>query len=593
MALHPLRALALTLLLGALSAGAQFSIVPFSTFGTGGWLAPNGYNGSTYTYLTIGDTERGLACGNTHLYLVSRNGGDFIRLLDPRTGADVGALNLGTGIVGGGTFDVNMVAVGGEGAIYVGNLAIGPAPFTVYRWADDLPATTPSVVYSGVPLSGARLGDSLAAIGSGSGSRLVAGFNSNPSVAGNNGYAVIDPTAGTATAVGFASTPPTAGDFRLGITFADPTHVLGTQGGSGSAPRYSSFAGSTGTLLASPALASTDERAMSCAVVAGLPVLAALSTVDSHVSIYAVTDPTQPVLLGQANATSGALPTNTRNTGSVAWGRITGNTAVLYALATDQGIQAFVVTVPSPAAPTITLQPQSQTVAEQFPVTFNVVATGNPAPSYQWYAGGSAIPGAVTAAYTIPAAPYSDNGVQFRVVVRNIVGGVPCAVTSSVATLTVIPDTNAPVVAQVIPSPGTTVPSLGEIEVHFSEGVTGVAAEDLLLDGVPATNLTVYASDVYVFDFAPAGNGTALVAWGAAQSITDLSANSNRFAGGSCTYTVDPSAIGRLVYLNEFMAGNKHGIIDDTGQHFGLARALQRRPATGQLGRLVSDGQPG
>ena len=61
------------------------------------------YNGSTYTYLTTADTERGLACSSNHLYLVSRNGGDFIRILEAQTGADLGALNLGSGVVSGGT----------------------------------------------------------------------------------------------------------------------------------------------------------------------------------------------------------------------------------------------------------------------------------------------------------------------------------------------------------------------------------------------------------------------------------------------------------------------------------------------------------
>jgi hypothetical protein len=107
---------------------------------------------------------------------VSRQGGDFIRILDAQTGQDLGALNLGTGIVSGGTFDINMVAVGGDGAIYVSNLAIGPATLRVYRWADDLATTTPTVAYSGVPLAGARVGDTLAAIGIGSSTRLVAGF---------------------------------------------------------------------------------------------------------------------------------------------------------------------------------------------------------------------------------------------------------------------------------------------------------------------------------------------------------------------------------------------------------------------------------
>ena len=567
MRVYVVRALALCLGLSALPACAQFSIAPLSTFGSGGWLAPNGYNGSTYTYLTTGDTERGLACGNNHLYLVSRNGGDFVRVLDAQTGAELGTLNLGSGIVSGGIFDVNMVAVGADGAIYVGNLATGPAPFTIYRWANDLSTTTPVVVYNNVPLAGARVGDSLAAIGSGSATRLVAGFNSIPSVAGNSGYAIIDPTAGTATAVAFAGTPPAAGDFRLGIGFADFGHVVGTQGGAGSALRYSTFSGGTGTLLASPALASTDERALGFAVVEGIPLMAALSTRDNHVSIYDLTDPTQPVLLGQANATSGTLPADTHNTGAVAWGNITGNTAALYAMATDDGIQAFVVTLPVPTPPTITLQPQSQAVLELSPVTFSVAAGGTPAPAYQWYEDASAIPGATNAAFTIPAAPYSDNGAQFKVVVQNVVSNVAYAVTSSVATLTVTPDTNAPTLLGMIPTPGTTVPSLGEIEVHFSKSVQGVAAEDLLIDGLPATNLTAYAPDVYVFDFPQPPPGTVQVAWSPAQAITDLCALANRFAGGSCTYTLDPSAITRSVWLNEFMAANNHSIVDDTGQH--------------------------
>jgi hypothetical protein len=435
------RTVTLWFLLGALPARAQFGIAPLSTFVKSGWLAPNGYNGSTYAYATTNDTERGLAYGNNHLYLVSRNGGDFIRVLDAQTGADLGALNLGSGVVTGGTFDVNMVAVGGDGAIYVGNLATGPTPFKVYRWANDSAATTPTLVVSAVPLAGARVGDTIAAIGSGGSTLLVAGFNNTPGVTGDNGYAIIDPTAGTATAVGFSGTPPMAGDFRLGISFTDSGHVVGLQGGTGSNLRYTSFSGSTGTLLASPALTSTDERAVSFAQVAGIPLLATLSTADNHVSIYNMADPTQPVLVGQANATSGTLAADAHNTGAVTWGNPSGNSATLYAMATDDGIQAFVVKVPAPTAPQISSQPQNQSVPELSPATFQVVANGIPAPSYQWYRGDTAIVGETNASYAIPAARVGDNGAQFHVVVQNTVSNI----TSSVATLTVIADTNAPV----------------------------------------------------------------------------------------------------------------------------------------------------
>src|SRR5438552_7084443 len=90
-------------------------ITALSSFGGGdGWLAP-GKGG--YTFLGTGSLERGLAFGNGHLYLVSRNGENNIRILNSTTGADLGALNNAG--ISGGTFPVNMVGVGGDGVVYV------------------------------------------------------------------------------------------------------------------------------------------------------------------------------------------------------------------------------------------------------------------------------------------------------------------------------------------------------------------------------------------------------------------------------------------------------------------------------------------
>ena len=129
-----------------------------------------------------------------------------------------------------------------------------------------------------------------------------------------------------------------------------------------------------------------------------------------------------------------------------------------------------------------------------------------------------------------------------------------------------VPDTVPPTVLQMLPPPGTTVPSLGQIEVHFSEGVKGLQAGDLLINGTPSTNVAAYAPDVYVYAFAQPATGTVQVAWSPSQRITDVSANSNRFAGGTYTYTLDPTVIARSVRINEFMASNKHTLLDDTGQ---------------------------
>ena len=346
--------LGLAMAVGTLSASAQVTMTALSSFGGGdGWLAP-GEGG--YTFLGTANNERGLAFGNGDLYLVSRNGGNFIRILDPLTGADIGSLNT-TG-VSGGTFAVNTIGVGTDGAVYVANLTTQSttSPYRVYSWANN--GAPPTVAYSGNGgLAGARLGDSLAVIGSGASTLLAAGYNSSPVVTGNNGYAIISPTAGTATAIGFTGTPPNAGDFRLGLTFTDSSHVLGTAGSS--LYRDTSFSGSSGTLIGSPGIpdpaGATADRLLSYTLLDGVALLAVQSIGDSHVSLYNATDPNAPVYIGALNNTSGSLTANGNGTGELAWGAVTANgdgsfSETLYAMSTNQGIQAFVVTVvPEPA----------------------------------------------------------------------------------------------------------------------------------------------------------------------------------------------------------------------------------------------------
>jgi hypothetical protein len=339
-----------------LASAAAITVNPLSTFGSNGWIAPGG----AYPYLGTANNERGIAYNptNNHLYLVSRTGGTFVRILDGTTGTDLGALNVGG--VSGGTFAVDMVGVGGDGAVYVGNLttASNTTAFTVYKWANE--AAAPTTAYSGnAGLSGARIGDSLAVTGSGSSTRIVSGYGSSPSVAGNNGYAIIDPTAGTATAVGFPATPPNAGDFRLAVTFADGSHVLGTQ--TGGSYRSTSFTGTSGTLLGTatltgPSGGTTAERLLAYQVVGGVPLLAVQSTGDAHVSIYDVTDPNNPQYLGGGlNIPGGATASNGNGTGELAWSPDVGGTATLYAMSTNAGIQAFTVSVAVPEPATVVL----------------------------------------------------------------------------------------------------------------------------------------------------------------------------------------------------------------------------------------------
>jgi len=127
-------------------------------------------------------------------------------------------------------------------------------------------------------------------------------------------------------------------------------------------------------------------------------------------------------------------------------------------------------------------------------------------------------------------------------------------------------DTVGPTLATLLPLAGAIVPTFTSLEVHFSEGVKGVEAGDLRINGTPATNVVAYSPDVYVFQFPQPATGSVQVAWSPAHAIIDRSANSNSFGGGSYAYTLDPAAIASSVHLTEFMAGNNKTIRDNDGE---------------------------
>ncbi|MBI2838251.1 MAG: metallophosphoesterase [Acidobacteria bacterium] len=84
-------------------------------------------------------------------------------------------------------------------------------------------------------------------------------------------------------------------------------------------------------------------------------------------------------------------------------------------------------------SPSITTQPSNQTVTPGAAATFNVVASGTPPLSYQWYRGGASISGANAATYTIAATTTADNGANFTATISNTTG----TATSNAAVLTV------------------------------------------------------------------------------------------------------------------------------------------------------------
>jgi hypothetical protein len=118
--------------------------------------------------------------------------------------------------------------------------------------------------------------------------------------------------------------------------------------------------------------------------------------------------------------------------------------------------------------PTITTPPRDQAVTEGEPARFSVAAEGNPVLHYQWQKGTSPpvrISSATNASYTITRARLNDAGL-YSVVVSNYFG----SVTSTVANLTVLPDTTPP---RLLRASGFG----NAVSVSFSEPVDPTTAE--------------------------------------------------------------------------------------------------------------------
>ena len=126
--------------------------------------------------------------------------------------------------------------------------------------------------------------------------------------------------------------------------------------------------------------------------------------------------------------------------------------ALYYLNRTDQVTGGNIGRVSSAQAggPSITQQPQSQSVAPGSSVTFSVQASGEGTLSYQWQKDGQNIDGANGSSFTIDNAQNANEG-GYRVVVSNDVA----SVTSNTATLTVVSG-SGPTGTILTPAPDTT-----------------------------------------------------------------------------------------------------------------------------------------
>ena len=104
-------------------------------------------------------------------------------------------------------------------------------------------------------------------------------------------------------------------------------------------------------------------------------------------------------------------------------------------------------------------------------------------------------------------------------------------------------DNAAPTLVSTTPPADVMPKELGSITVLFSEDVMNVDAGDLLVNGVPATNVVAASPRQYTFQFPQPAPGNVDIAFAPAQDITDMARVRNPFEGGTWAYTLDPGAV--------------------------------------------------
>jgi hypothetical protein len=177
--------------------------------------------------------------------------------------------------------------------------------------------------------------------------------------------------------------------------------------------------------------------------------------------------------------------------------------------ASDGGSYTVVVTnsggsVTSSAAtltvtPNITIQPISLVKSVGQSATFSVTAEGYPTPTYQWKKGVSDILGATSSSYTINPVAASNSG-SYTVAVTNSGG----SVTSSAATLTVIPNIlTQPVSQTVAPLDDVTFTVVAEGTATLTYqwqknhvNISGATTSSLLLENVSESDQANYRAVV-------------------------------------------------------------------------------------------------
>ncbi len=125
-------------------------------------------------------------------------------------------------------------------------------------------------------------------------------------------------------------------------------------------------------------------------------------------------------------------------------------------------------------------------------------------------------------------------------------------------------DADGPNLVEIVPTPRASLRSLSEVELRFSRPVRGVAAADLLMNGVAANTVVGVGAGPYRFTFsAGATDGPASLSFASNHQIATDEEVSVRFSGQSWSYSVDSNRPAPDIVIHEIMAENQSGIVDE------------------------------
>jgi hypothetical protein len=265
--------------------------------------------------------------------------------------------------------------------------------------------------------------------------------------------------------------------------------------------------------------------------------------------------------------------------------------------------------------PLISVQPVSQTIVPGQGVTFSIIASGYPIPSYQWKKNGADITNATSSIYTISSVATSDSG-SYTVVATNSQG----SITSNAALLTVSAVFSAPVISVQPVSQTVTVGQSVTLNVTASGNPTPSCQwnkNGTNISGATSTMFTIGSADVadsgsYAVvvtnnQGAVTSNAAILTVFGQKRPVAyypfngnanDESGNGNNGTVNGATLTTDRFGNANRAYsfngTSNYISAGSNSLLENTHQHTVCVWAYSTKTGDGGIsGYIGTNGQYG